>query len=67
MKRHFNADKTNVGALGNMVSQLHIHIIARFKKDAAWPHSLWQENVSENPYTIDEREILIQQLRVAFS
>lgn len=35
------ADKLNVAALGNVVSQLHVHIIARFKNDAAWPKPIW--------------------------
>ncbi|MFD2180092.1 HIT domain-containing protein [Veronia pacifica] len=36
-----NADKINIGALGNMVPQLHIHHIARFKNDIAWPGPVW--------------------------
>jgi len=35
------ADKTNVAALGNMVPQLHIHVIARFATDPAWPGPVW--------------------------
>lgn len=35
------ADKMNVGALGNMVPQLHVHVIARFESDAAWPDPVW--------------------------
>jgi diadenosine tetraphosphate (Ap4A) HIT family hydrolase len=34
-------DKINVAALGNMVPQLHVHIIARRKTDAAWPRPVW--------------------------
>lgn len=34
-------DKLNVGALGNMVRQLHIHVIARFVSDEAWPGPVW--------------------------
>ena len=41
MESEFAADKMNVGALGNMVPQLHIHIIARFKNDKAWPGAIW--------------------------
>ncbi|MFZ2587949.1 MAG: HIT family protein [Alphaproteobacteria bacterium] len=36
-----NPDKMNVGALGNMVPQLHIHIIARTQTDPAWPKPVW--------------------------
>lgn len=38
---HFNADKMNVAALGNVVPQLHLHIIARFREDPAWPRPVW--------------------------
>ena len=34
-------DKINVGALGNLVPQLHIHVIARFRHDDAWPGPVW--------------------------
>ena len=34
-------DKLNVAALGNQVRQLHVHIIARFAEDAAWPRPVW--------------------------
>jgi len=37
----FNADKMNVAALGNMVPQLHIHHIVRYKSDIAWPAPVW--------------------------
>ena len=37
----FQPDKLNVAALGNMVPQLHIHLIARFHQDAAWPKPVW--------------------------
>ncbi len=41
MQREWRADKTNVAALGNMVPQLHIHIVMRFATDAAWPAPIW--------------------------
>lgn len=37
----FDADKMNVAALGNMVPQLHVHHIARFTNDPAWPEPIW--------------------------
>jgi len=36
-----DAKKMNIGALGNMVPQLHVHVIARFEVDAAWPAPGW--------------------------
>lgn len=37
----FEPDKLNVAALGNVVAQLHVHVIARFHADAAWPKPVW--------------------------
>lgn len=40
--RHLHApDKLNIAALGNVVAQLHVHVIARFAGDAAWPKPVW--------------------------
>lgn len=41
LKKEFNAEKLNVGSLGNIVKQLHIHVIARYEKDRAWPGPIW--------------------------
>lgn len=41
LKRLTGADKINVGALGNVVAQLHIHVVARFRSDPAWPGPVW--------------------------
>ena len=41
LKAHTRCDKLNIAALGNVVPQLHIHIVARFQKDAAWPKPIW--------------------------
>ena len=45
----FHADKINIGALGNLVPQLHVHHIARFSSDPAWPGPVWGHSVAE-PY-----------------
>jgi len=41
LKDAFSADKINIAALGNMVSQLHVHHIVRYRDDAAWPAPVW--------------------------
>ncbi len=41
LKKICGAEKINTGALGNIVSQLHIHVVARFAADAAWPGPVW--------------------------
>jgi diadenosine tetraphosphate (Ap4A) HIT family hydrolase len=41
LKRDTNCHKLNVAALGNQVRQLHVHVIARFETDPAWPNPVW--------------------------
>lgn len=41
LMRLFSPDKINIGALGNLVPQLHIHVVARFRDDDAWPGPIW--------------------------
>jgi len=43
----FNADKTNIGALGNVVPQLHVHHVARYHDDPAWPAPVWGAHPAE--------------------
>ena len=45
----FNPDKLNVGALGNRVRQLHVHVLARFVSDQAWPGPVWGVGAAQ-PY-----------------
>ena len=51
LKREFGADKINVGAIGNIVSQLHVHVIARQVGDPGWPAPVWGR--SETPLPVD--------------
>ena len=41
LKSLFKPDKINIAALGNLVPQLHVHVIARFHRDIAWPRPVW--------------------------
>ena len=41
IKKVFKTSKLNVEKIGNIVPQLHIHIIARYKNDSSWPLSVW--------------------------
>ena len=54
LKAETACDKLNVAALGNVVPQLHVHIIARFKSDAVWPRPVWGQ-VPPTRYTEAER------------
>lgn len=55
--------KLNVAALGNIVSQLHIHIIARFENDAAWPAPVWGKTPAVL-YSSDMSNELVNNLKV---
>ncbi len=59
VQKKFKPDQINVAALGNIVPQLHIHIIGRFTRDPLWPESVWQAKLTETPYTDEERAALI--------
>ena len=64
MKKIFKTLKLNVEKIGNIVPQLHIHIIARFKKDSSWPLSVWA--VKEKKYTKSKLEKKLKKLKKAF-
>jgi diadenosine tetraphosphate (Ap4A) HIT family hydrolase len=55
-------DKLNIGALGNIVRQLHVHVIARIEGDAAWPGPVWGHGSAE-PYRPDAMNTRINVLR----
>jgi len=64
MKKLFKTSKLNIEKIGNMVPQLHIHIIARSKKDSTWPLSVWV--VKGKNYTEAALFIMTQKVRKAF-
>jgi diadenosine tetraphosphate (Ap4A) HIT family hydrolase len=66
MARLFRPDKLNVGALGNIVPQLHVHVVARYAGDAAWPGPVWGSGAAE-PYGESELEELLGRLATALS
>jgi diadenosine tetraphosphate (Ap4A) HIT family hydrolase len=57
-------DKLNVGALGNIVRQLHVHVLARSKDDDAWPGPVWGHG-SARRYPADARDALVTRFRSA--
>jgi len=61
LKQVSGADKINVGALGNIVPHLHLHVVARFKDDAAWPGPVWGSGTAE-PYSDEAVATLRQSL-----
>tara|TARA_Y100000768_G_scaffold317629_1_gene252909 strand:- start:372 stop:710 length:339 start_codon:yes stop_codon:yes gene_type:complete len=59
----FKPDKINIATLGNIVSQFHLHIIARFSNDKAWPEPVWGKCPSKN-YTFSELKTILNKSRV---
>ncbi|MBU2966453.1 HIT domain-containing protein [Amphritea sp. 2_MG-2023] len=59
----FAADKINIGAIGNMVNQLHIHHVVRYKGDAAWPAPVWGAHPAK-PYTAEQIEEIHRKLQL---
>lgn len=57
LKDEFRVDKVNIGMIGNMVRQLHIHIIGRFKTDKQFPKPIWgfRDDVSAESEVFKER------------
>jgi diadenosine tetraphosphate (Ap4A) HIT family hydrolase len=62
LKAETRCHKINVAALGNVVPQLHVHVIARFRSDAAWPRPVWG-HVPPSPYDEDKLAAFIARLR----
>ncbi len=61
LDRLFHPDKLNVGALGNVVPQLHVHVVARTAGDPAWPGPVWGSGAAV-PYSEDELEEVREKL-----
>lgn len=53
--------KINIGTLGNIVNQLHIHIVIRNKRDIAWPNSIWGFD-NHSPYSKEQSLKLLEEI-----
>ena len=60
----FNPDKLNIATIGNMVPQLHMHHVARFNNDGAWPGPIWGVQ-SAASYNKDKLASLVLELQAA--
>lgn len=66
LKDTFAADKMNVATLGNVVSQLHMHVIVRRRDDAAWPAPVWGRQPAR-PYEDAQIRQIIDKLRLVLT
>ena len=66
LKDTFAADKMNVATLGNVVNQLHMHVIVRRREDAAWPAPVWGRHPAQ-PYSEQQVGQIIDKLRLVLT
>ncbi|MBA1379135.1 HIT family protein [Pseudomonas brassicacearum] len=66
LKDSFDADKLNVATLGNVVSQLHMHVIVRKRDDAAWPAPVWGKHPAQ-PYSAEQVNVIRERLRAVLT
>lgn len=59
-------DKVNVGALGNVVAQLHVHVVGRFRSDPAWPGPVWNSGAA-SPYPVHAAAALADRAATLFA
>ena len=64
MKKLFKTSKLNVEKIGNIVPQLHIHIISRKKTDSTWPLSVWV--IKEKKYSVKNLKDILNKIGSAF-
>ncbi|ARJ67411.1 diadenosine tetraphosphate hydrolase [Magnetospirillum sp. ME-1] len=62
LRQAVSPHRINIAALGNVVAQLHVHVIARNTDDASWPKPVWGA-VPARPYRPEELEARLAQLR----
>lgn len=61
----FHPTQLNVAAIGNKTPQLHVHVIARFSHDPAWPNTVWDHPKRER-YSPEQKEALLHTLKTFF-
>ena len=64
LMQHFQGDKLNIAAIGNIVPQLHLHHVVRFRSDPAWPAPVWGK-LPARAYSDNELNIIVDKVRQA--
>ena len=62
LKDECKVDKLNVATIGNVVKQMHIHVVGRFETDPAWPAPVWG-NLEAKIYSKDQKDDLIRKVK----
>ena len=66
LKEQFAADKLNIAALGNIVPQLHVHHVVRYRDDPAWPAPVWGK-IPMRPYATEQLEKATAKIKLGLS
>jgi diadenosine tetraphosphate (Ap4A) HIT family hydrolase len=63
MKELFAPYKLNIASFGNILRQLHIHIIARYEDDPTWPNPVWVDNTKNKLYDLETKNQIINKIK----
>ena len=63
--KEYNVDKLNIAIIGNVVKQMHLHVVGRFENDPPWPAPVWG-NIQSKPYTQQEKNNILEKVRKIF-
>ncbi|MEY8674056.1 HIT domain-containing protein [Francisella philomiragia] len=63
--KEYKADKLNIATIGNVVKQMHIHVVGRFENDHVWPAPVWG-NIQSKPYIEQEKIKLLEKVKDIF-
>ncbi|MBK2025776.1 HIT domain-containing protein [Francisella philomiragia] len=63
--KEYKADKLNIATIGNVVKQMHIHVVGRFENDPVWPAPVWG-NIQSKPYIEQEKIKLLEKVKDIF-
>ncbi|KAA0441706.1 MAG: HIT family protein [Candidatus Thioglobus sp.] len=63
MLRYFNADKINIASFGNILPQVHWHIMARFELDSYFPEPMWGKKQRQSQLDLPSFEVFFEQLK----
>lgn len=66
IKQRYDTAKINFGAIGNVVPQLHLHVVGRKTNDACWPKPVWGNLDTHEVYSVDEIKSIREQLVVNY-
>jgi diadenosine tetraphosphate (Ap4A) HIT family hydrolase len=66
VSQHFKPEKLNVACIGNQVRQMHIHVVARFADDPAWPGTVWAYE-GKKPYVDEEAAAIVSAAKRYFA